>query len=472
MPLRLEQILTEGIAQLSYLIGDDSTGTAAVIDPRSDVEVYVEKARELGLSISHIFETHVHADFVSGARELADRVGSAAIYLSGAGGAKYGFKHKRLRDGDEFAFGKTVLTARHTPGHTPEHVAFVAAEKGKLDTPFAVFTGDSLFVGSAGRPDLLGDDQTETLVKKLYRTLFDFYLKLNDDVIIYPGHGHGSPCGADIADRLASTIGYERRFNAFLQHKEFRDFHDYVLSSAPPTPTYYPRMKKINAAGPEVLGGLPTVAAMPPRQLDDAIAKGKAVLVDTRSMLAFGGAHIRSAINLGANKAELSLWAGWMLDPATPIFLVLESDEKLEQVIALFIRTGFTKFGGYLAGGMAAWDNAGLPVQTLQQMPVQEVSKNADVTRLDVRSPEESEGGHMPGATHRFLPDLRDRRKHPDKTRPIAVYCDSGYRASLAASWLQAKGFKDVRNVPGSWQAWTKAGLPVEKDSATKGARK
>ena len=395
MSLRFETILTEGIAQLSYLIGDDSTGTAAVIDPRPDVDIYLDLARKYGLSITHLFETHIHADFVSGAHELADRLGGVAeVYVSVEGGAKYGFKHKPLRDGDRFEFGKTALTARHTPGHTPEHMSYVATEVDKPKAPFAVFTGDSLFVGSAGRPDLLGGDETETLVRQLHQTLFQFFMKLSDDVIIYPGHGHGSPCGADIGDRLASTIGRERRVNAFLQHKDFEDFHDYALSTAPPTPTYYPRMKKVNAKGAAVIGRLPPVPAMPPKAFRDAMAANKGVLVDTRSMLAFGGAHIPGAINLGANKAEASLWAGWMLDPEVPIFLVLEDDEKLDDVVALFVRTGYTKFGGYLAGGMTAWDNAGLPLQTLRQMPVQEVATDEEVLRLDVRSPDEWDRAH------------------------------------------------------------------------------
>lgn len=464
MALRLEQILTEGIAQLSYLIGDDGSRTAAVIDPRPDVDVYLRLARQHGLSITHVLETHVHADFVSGIHELIDRLGgSAQAFVSAEGGASYGFKHKPLHDGDSFAFGKTFLTARHTPGHTPEHMSYIASEKGKANTPFAVFTGDSLFVSSAGRPDLIGGNQTEILVQQLHKTLFDFYMHLDDNVIIYPGHGHGSPCGADIGDRLSSTIGYERHGNAFLKHNTFEDFRDYALSTAPPTPTYYPRMKKVNAAGAPIIGRLPPVPAMSPKAFSEAIASGKQVLVDTRSMLAFGGAHIRGALNLGANKAELSLWAGWMLDPDVPVFLVLESDEKLEEVLSLFIRTGFTQFGGYLAGGMTAWDGAGLPLQTLRQMPVHELAKDEHVARLDVRSPDEWKEGRMPHARHVFLPELRDVRKHPEKSKPVAVYCDSGYRASLAASWLQAHGAADVRTVPGSWQAWTNAGLPVAK---------
>ncbi|MEX0875935.1 MAG: rhodanese-like domain-containing protein [Phycisphaerales bacterium] len=465
MALRLEQILTEGIAQISYLIGDDSTGTAAVIDPRPDVDIYLRLAREYGLSITHVFETHIHADFVSGIHELVDRLGgSAQKFVSAEGGAKYGFKYKPVHDRDGFEFGQTILTARHTPGHTPEHMSYVASEKGKPEAPFAVFTGDSLFVNSAGRPDLLGDKETDTLVKQLHQTLFDFYMGFDDGVIIYPGHGHGSACGADIGDRLSSTIGHERQGNAFLKHKDPETFREYVLSTAPPTPTYYPHMKKVNAAGAPVIGRLPPVPAMPPNAFGEAIASGKYVLIDTRSMLAFGGAHIPGALNLGAYRAELSLWAGWMLDPDVPIYLVLESDEILKEVVTLFIRTGYTRFGGYLAGGMSAWSNAGLPLQLLRQIPVHELQKDEDVLRLDVRSPDEWNDGHIPGARHVFLPELRDAKNHPEKNGPVAVYCDSGYRASLAASWLQAHGLTDVRSVPGSWKAWTKAGLPIVKE--------
>lgn len=464
MALRLKQILTEGLAQLSYLIGDDSSRTAAIIDPRADVDVYLHLAKKYGLSITHIFETHIHADFVSGIHELLDRLGgSAKAFVSAEGGAKYGFKHEALNDGDSFEFGRTVLTARHTPGHTPEHMSFVASEKGKTTTPFAIFTGDSLFVSSAGRPDLLGGKETESLVKQLHKTLFGFYTKFDDEVIIYPGHGHGSACGADIGDRLSSTIGYERHDNKFLKHKEFDAFREYALSTAPPTPTYYPRMKKVNAAGAPVLGRVPPVQAMPPKAFQQALAAGKHVLVDTRSMLAFGGAHIHDALNIGASKDLLSLWAGWLLEPKVPVYLVLEGDEKLDEVITLFVRTGYTEFGGYLAGGMTAWNNAGLPLQTLRQMPVHELAKDEEVLRLDVRSPDEWDKGHIPNAHHVFLPDLREKKNLPDKNQPVAVYCDSGYRASIAASWLQAHGVKDVRNVPGSWQAWTKAGLPIVK---------
>lgn len=462
MALILETVQTEGIAALSYLIGDDKSGTAAVIDPRADVERYVELAKKRKVSISHIFETHIHADLVSGARELLERVQTAKIFLSVEGRAKYGFDHEALKDGAAFEFGELVLTARHTPGHTPEHMAYVAADKKHALKPWGIFTGDSLFVNSAGRPDLMGDNQAEELAGQLYDTLYTYYLTLDDGIVIHPAHGHGSPCGADIGDRLTSTIGYERQFNPFLQHPEKEEFKEYALSSAPPEPTYYKRMKQLNAKGPAVLGNLPLVPGLPPKKFKEAIGKGKAVVIDTRSMLAFGGGYIKGALNI-AGLPELSIWAGWMLDPRQPLLLVLEHDEDVAKVIPLFLRTGFTKFAGYLVGGMKAWNNAGFPLSEVDQMTVHEVKKQAeDLQILDVRSPDEWKKGHIPGAIHIFLPEVPEKSTVLNKEKPVAVYCDSGYRASLAASLLKIEGF-DVHNVPGSWQAWLSAEYPVEK---------
>lgn len=462
MSLVLETVQTEGIAELSYLIGDDTTGLAAVIDPRPDVEIYVELARKRKVAITHVFETHIHADLVSGSRELAERVKTARMYLSAEGGAKYGFDHEAIMDGARFEFGATVLTARHTPGHTPEHMSYVVAEKKRAPRSWGVFTGDSLFVNSAGRPDLMGDDQAEKLAEQLYDTLYKFYLTLEDDVIIYPSHGHGSPCGADIGDRLTSTIGYERQFNPFLHHPDKTEFKEYALSTAPPEPTYYKRMKRLNAEGPVVLGNLPLVPGLPPKAFEEAIGKDNVVVVDTRSMLAFGGGHVEGALNI-AGLPELSIWAGWMLDPGQPVLLVLEHDEDVAKVVSFFLRTGYTKFAGYLVGGMKAWDNAGLPLGEIDQMTVHEVKdRAADLQILDVRSPDEWKKGHIPGAKHIFLPEVPKKSAELSMKKPVAVYCDSGYRASLAASILKSKGF-DVHNVPGSWQAWLNAKYPVEK---------
>src|ERR1035437_631670 len=468
MALIFERIQTDGIAALSYLIGDDAEGVAAVLDPRTDVDCYLQLAREKQVSITHIFETHIHADLVSGARELCARVESAKIFVRHEGGARYGFDHEQIKDADNFRLGSVLITVRHTPGHTPEHVAYLLAEKDHSDAPWGVLTGDSLFVSSAGRPDLPGSGQAKKLAEQQFHTLRDFYLKLADGVAIYPAHGHGSPCGADIGDRLSSTIGYERRFNAFLQFQDLKSFTDYALSTAPPAPTYYPRMKKLNAKGPEVLGNLPPVRGLPPKFFQEAIADADNILIDTRMMLAFGGGHIKGALSIGGSPM-LSIWAGWLLDSDKPVLLVLESDEKLNEVVPLFLRTGYSKFAGYLVGGMKAWDNAGLPLEEVGQMTVQEIkARGKKLQLLDVRSPDEWKGGHMPNAHHIFLGELREKLDALDKTKPTAVYCDSGYRASIATSILKQEGFDCVCNVPASWQAWKKAGYPVDKESGEK----
>src|SRR2546430_7899224 len=436
MSLIFERIVTDGIAAVSYLIGDDEEATAQVIDPRQDVETYLELAQKNGVSITHVFETHIHADLVSGSRELAARTGTAKIYASSEGGAEYGFDREAVKDGDQFKFGSFILTAHHTPGHTPEHVSYVAAEEDHADTPWGVFTGDSLFVSSAGRPDLLGRD-ADKLASQLYDTLWGFYAKLPDGVIIYPSHGSGSPCGADIGERLDSTIGYEKRFNPYYQRNERQAFVDYALSTPPPEPTYYKRMKKVNAAGPEILGRLPIIPALAPATFKRMVEEHKYQLVDKLTMLAIGGGALEGAMNIAASPI-LSIWAGWLLDPEKPVLLGLESDSHDEKVSQLFVRTGYTKFAGYLVGGMRAWQNAGYPLRELLQMTIHELQASGNgLQLLDVRGPAEWKNGRIPGATHIFLPPLPKRSAELDKQRTVLVYCATGYRARLAASLLQ-----------------------------------
>lgn len=463
MSLVFKTIQTPGIAELSYIIGDDDEGTAAVFDPRPDCDIYVEMAREAGLAITHIFETHIHADLVSGSRELCAQLESAKIYVSEEGGASYGFAHEKLKDGDQFTFGEVVITARHTPGHTPEHMSYLLAEADHADTPWGILTGDSLFVNSAGRPDLLGAEHTADLAAKQFHTLRDFYLKLPDHVMIFPNHGAGSPCGADIGDRLSSSIGYERKYNKFLQFDDVKAFTEFAVSTAPPVPHYYPVMKKVNAKGPEILHGLPRVPGLPPKAFKQALDRKAGVLVDTRTNLAFGGGHIAGALNI-AGTPTLSIWAGWMLDPGKPILLVLSDDNELENVGRLFLRTGYSKFAGYLVGGMKAWEAAGYPHEEIGQMSVHELkARSGEFQIVDVRTPREWKNGRIPGAKHAFLPELTKKLSDLDPNKPTAVYCASGYRASIATSLLKPAGFNKLWNVPGSWDAWKKAGFPVEK---------
>jgi hydroxyacylglutathione hydrolase len=456
-----ETVRTDGLAHLSYLIGDRSLGRAAVIDPRRDVDVYLELARKHQLTITHAVETHIHADFVSGSRELAARTGTAKVHVSVEGDARYGFDHEPLRNGSRLELGAVTLTAVHTPGHTPEHMAYLATEKGK---PWGFFSGDFLFADSVGRPDLLGAGQTAGLARALFRSLRTALAPLPDALPLYPAHGAGSPCGANICDRQ-STIGHERRHNPALQFTDESAFIDWVLSTAPPMPHYYPRMKKINARGPEVLNGLPAVEWLEPTAFRRRLAAGDVQLIDNRTMLAFGGGHIAGAWNLGP-RAELSLWAGWMLDPEKPIALVLPREGDLPEVVRQLLRVGFTRFAGSLKGGMEAWVTAGLPVQGMAEVPVHELNAlppPRDFQLLDVRTPHEWDEGHLPGARYLFLGELPQKLKDLDRDKEVVVYCASGYRSSLAASLLQASGFRKVRNVPGGYTAWTAAGFPVVK---------
>lgn len=466
MTMVFERVQTPGIAQLSYLIGDDTGGTAAVIDPRPNVEVYLQIARTHGVAITHVFETHIHADFMSGARELVSRLGSARLWASGEGDAQYGFDLEKIKDGDTFEFGSVRLSARHSPGHTPEHLSFEVAEKETPDRPWGIFTGDSLFVGSAGRPDLLGEERTEELVERLFGTLRDYYLQLDDGVILYPCHGSGSACGAEIGDRPMSTIGYERRSNDFLQFEKLDDFKQFVREGAPPEPRHYKHLKKVNAQGPPVLGRAPAIPGLPPPQFQAAAERGDAQLVDTRQMLAFGGGYVPGAINIGP-RPELSVWAGQMLDYDKPMLLVVDDETDLDRFVWQFVYTGFTRFAGYLAGGMKAWENAGLPLEQVPQVSVHELKDHLrELQILDVRSTSEWEGGHIPTARHFYVAEMRDGLDGLagfDRDQPIVTYCASGYRANIAASLLKRHGYADVRNVPGSWQAWTKSGYEVEK---------
>jgi len=462
MALVFERVVTEGLGDLSYLIGDDATGTAAVIDPRADVDIYVELARRHEVAITHVLQTHIHEDFLSGANALAARMGNAVLYSSVENAGQYGYSYRPLKDGDVLNFGGTVLTTCHTPGHTPEHIAFLAAEAGKTQAPYAVFSGGSLLINAAGRTDLLGPEQAQALTTAQYHTLYDFYLGLADYVIVHPTHAHGSPCGASIGDRLSSTIGYERRFNPFLQFKSEPEFARFALEGLPPKPSYYPRLKRSNTAGPQ-LHGLPTVPALPPPAFQQAAMNGNAVILDTRHMLAFGGGHIENALNIGM-AAQLPIWAGWMLDPDRPLLLVLENDSMLEQAVRLLVRTGFTQFAGYLVGGMTAWDDAGLRVVSTAQIPAAEIHAYPDgFILVDVRSPSEWDAGHLPHARHIFLPDLEKRAAEIPGDSMVAVYCDSGYRASIGSSLLQKLGFRNVGNMPGSMQAWKHAGYALEK---------
>jgi hydroxyacylglutathione hydrolase len=456
----LETIESKGLAHLSYVLGDDDKGICAVIDPRRDVSVYLDIARRNNCRITHIFETHIHADFVSGAPELAAQTSAQIV---GGVSDDYAFDLHQAKAGEEYSCGVLTIRVLHTPGHTPEHISLlVSGGKGSKEA-WGVFTGDTLFAGEVGRPDLLGGGSEEKLARQLFHSLHEVLFKLGDEVEIYPAHGSGSPCGGSIGDRLTSTIGYERLHQEKLQIENEDDFVKAVLSDLPPAPTYYPRMKKVNAAGAGVLGCLRNLPPMDANKLEARMQDENALVLDTREIEAFGGAHIKGALNI-ALRAEFPVWSGWMLEPKQKILLVLDDEADLDIVQRHLLRIGIENVAGFLRHGMRGWLEAGKPFETLPQMSVHELKDRLDELQvLDVRGEDEWNKGHVKGATHHFLGQLKDEELQFDHETPLAVYCGSGYRASIAASVLQARGFTNVSSVPGSIKAWNAAGYELTK---------
>lgn len=451
-----------GIAHYSYFIGDGINGTAVIIDPKRDIDDYIALAEKHRMKITHVLETHIHADFVSGSRELAERIG-AIVCASIEGGSKYGFPVQPLRDGDVIETGNIRIKAIHTPGHTPEHMSYLASSRSKPQEFWGLFTGDFLFSGAVGRPDLMGVGNTDALAHKLWESLQGAYNHLPDELPIYPAHGPGSPCGAGIVAREGTpTLGIERYSNPAMQFKDREKFISNLLDSQPPVPYYWPRMKEINAAGPEILGSLPDPQKLPFAEFRTTIGSKDVQLLDTRNMLGFGGGHIPGALNIGY-APSVSMWGGWLLDPERPVAIITPSEGHAREVARWLVRIGVTRFAGSLVGGMDAWAKNAGEFSAIRQLTVQELNKRTSDKNLqivDVRSPSEWDHGHIPNASYMFLPEIPKRMGELDRSRPVATYCGTGYRASIAASLLKRQGF-DVYSVPGSFEGWLSAGYEV-----------
>ena len=463
-----ERFEDSGLSQFSYAVGCPAAGSVAIVDPRRDVDVYEKFAADQGLAITHVLETHIHADFASGAHELAERTG-AQLHLSAYdAGQKYdvAFPHEEMRDGEAIEIGSVRVEALHTPGHTPEHLSFLVYDtRRSTDVPELLLSGDFLFVGSLGRPDLLGEDAKRGLARRLFASVREKLADLPDGLEVHPGHGAGSMCGAGMSARPISTLGFERIANPYLDPGLDEDaFVEKILGSAPPFPPYYRRMKSLNSAGPRVLGELPGQNPIPVVEFH-ALAEAGHVVVDLRDHLAFGGGHIPDALGIGAD-GSLSTWAAWMVPYEKPILLVAENPFVVDPAVRALVRVGLDDVRGWLEGGMNSWRQRGLPIVTLPQMSVRELARqlqNGDgIDVLDVRADGEWDGGHIEGAIHVHGGLVEERIDElPRNGRPLAVICGSGYRSTAVASVLQRAGFEDVRNVPGGMRAWRNAGLPV-----------
>ena len=463
-----ERFEDSGLSQVSYAVGCPGAGAVAIVDPRRDVDVYETFAADQHVEITHVLETHIHADFASGARELAERTGAALCLSAYDEGEKYevAFPHQELADGSTLDIGSVRIQALHTPGHTPEHVSFLAFDTHRSpDVPEIMLSGDFLFVGSLGRPDLLGEESKRELARRLFASVREKLAPLPDGLEVHPGHGAGSMCGAGMSARPLSTLGFERIANPYLEPGLTEDaFVEKILGSAPPFPPYYRRMKTLNSEGPPILTELPGRDAIPVEEFH-ALVEAGSVVVDLRDQLAFGGGHVPGALGIGV-EGSLSTWAAWVVPHDQPILLVAETPFAVDPAVRALVRVGLDRIRGWLEGGMNAWRQEGLPIATLPQMSIPELAaalgRGNSVSVLDVRADGEWNDGHIDGAVHVHGGLLEDRLDEvPRNGRPLAVICGSGYRSTVAASVLKRAGFEDVRNVPGGMRAWRSAGLPV-----------
>ena len=454
----LERIKSAGISHNSYLIGAGSD--AAVIDPRRDCQVYVNHARQRGLRIKYIFETHRNEDFVIGSVELKNITG-AEIYHGPGLDWEYG---NTLTEGQVFRMGDTRLTTLHTPGHTGESMSYALADLATGETPVAVFTGDTLFVGDVGRTDLHGPAEAPRLAADLYDSIVGKLLPLGDGVIILPAHGGGSVCGAHIADREESTIGIEKTRNRALQLKSKDAFVKYKMAEKLEVPPYFKQMAKYNLEGPPLRGRLPWPPPLKPREFLTEMEKG-AIVVDASDPAAFGGVHIKGSYSLWLE--GLPNFAGWLLPYDKQVLLVLEAPSHLDRAVRYLFRAGYERITGYLKGGIEAWYSSGLPVESMNLISVHQLKRaleqGEEMLILDVRGDEEWESGHLPGAKHIFVGHLEQRLSEVPKGKPVVAYCESGHRSGIAASILLRTGYPRVSNVPGSITAWKAAGFPIVK---------
>jgi len=452
----LKQYFIEKIAHSSYILAGKES--CAVIDPRRDVDIYIKEARKLGVNITHILETHLHADFVSGHMDLANLTG-AEIYAPKS--AQCAFEHVPLAEGDTVEIEDMELRVLETPGHTPEHIVYVVVDKSRGPEPVGVFCGDTVFVGDVGRPDLFPDIATD-LAAKLYDSLHDKLLKLPDFTEIYPAHGAGSLCGRAMGAKRRSTIGYERRNNSALSIEDREEFIKALTTDMPPAPDHFSRCSDINRKGPVLTKDFPELAELDPEVFMERIKDPGTIVVDTRSYDAFGSQYVPLSwhIDLGGN---FPTFAGWVLPIDKDILLVTDTYEKALEANTWARRVGVDRIVGCLDGGLFAWATHGLKTEDVRQVSAENlhamINGQAGITLLDVRAPQEFADSHIEGAINIPAPDLRTRYKELNPALATVLICSTGHRSSLGASILKQNGFHEVYNTAGGMTGYHAAGF-------------
>ena len=451
----LKHFFLPKIAHSSWLLaGDDA---CAVIDPQRDVDIYIREARALGVAITHVLETHLHADFISGHLELARRSGAVVIAPRSAGCS---FPHRAVAEGDEIELEHMRLRVLETPGHTPEHISYVVSDTMRGAQPVGVFCGDTLFVGDVGRPDLF-PGRAEELAEQLFHSLHGKLLKLPDYCEVYPAHGAGSLCGRAMGDKHWSTVGFERIANPALRIGDPREFIRSLTTDMPPAPDHFGRCSEINRRGPALISDLPVLEELPPKRFAELREEPGHAVLDVRSYAAYSGMHIPGAWHIDLN-GNFPTFAGWVLPGDRDMLVVADGHEDALAAVAWARRVGSDRLVASLDGGMAAWATAGRRTAALPLLSAQELYERLQATSavalVDVRSPQEFAAGHIEGARNLPAPDLRSRWRELDPGRPTYLTCSSGNRSSLAASILEPHGFTSLFNVAGGMTGYSAAG--------------
>ncbi len=466
--MRVRQFVDEGLGNSAHLVISESSGVGGLIDPLRDVDQYVAAARAEGVRITHVLETHIHNDFVSGSRELAAMTGARIVASADAG---LEFDHQPVRDGDTLAIGDVQLTVLATPGHTPEHVSYLARDTAKPAESAVLFSGGSLLVGAVSRTDLLGHEHATGLAHQLYHSLHEKILPLDDAVTVYPTHGAGSFCTA-AAGSGSTTIGTERRTNPLLALNGPEDFATRLLASMPSYPTYFEHMRGLNRRGPCVLSRVPRLEPLAPDDVQGRHRRGEAV-VDMRSVYDYARGHIPGVYHVELRPAFAS-WVGWVVPMGTPVILVSETNEVHEYAVRQLIRIGYDDLPGYLDGGMDAWNKAGLPVTRLPVLTMREVRQRLvneggeSLVVVDVRQAHEWVAGRIPNAKLLEAGELPIAELQLPHDRLIATHCGHGQRAATGLSVLERRGYRDLALITEGIDQWREAGGLVEQGTPGK----
>jgi glyoxylase-like metal-dependent hydrolase (beta-lactamase superfamily II)/rhodanese-related sulfurtransferase len=463
--MNLKQYYLGCLSHASYLITDDKTKTAAVVDPQRDIDQYVADAQAGGYHIKHVFLTHFHADFLAGHIELRDRLG-AKIYLGQRAEAEFDFV--KVKDGDRIEFGDVRLEVLETPGHTPEGISLLVYDLANdADKPQAVLTGDTLFIGDVGRPDLLASIgvTADELAEMLYHSLHDKLLKLPDETVVYPAHGAGSMCGKHLSSETSSTMGVQRQYNYALQPMSLEEFKQIVTADQPDAPDYFVHDAILNRQERATLDAT-LQKALQPLAVEEVLRlqKSGAQVVDVRTAVDYEGAHLAGSLNVGL-AGKYATWAGTVLSQDRPIVVVAEPGAEVEAAMRLG-RIGFDQVAGYLEGGPRALEHRPELLRRTERITAASLAEQRHESPaplvLDVRTANERQAGAIEGSVHIPLHRLNEQQDSLPKDRPIVVHCAGGYRSAIAASLLERGGFTNVADLVGGYAAWEKAAQPAE----------